>query len=556
MAKFNKSTARPKVAGPIHTASTSSGRTFEGAAGYARDAKSELFLLAVSHMVSTNEFYESADARDERYERLVRQVAVEDGPWTLGFLTWLRGEGNMRSASLVAAAEAVKARLEAAKAPTPTWATAHEILAAKRQGGPELGDGVQNRRLIGAVLQRADEPGEMLAYWHTRHGRKVPIAVKRGIADASVRLYNERSLLKWDSDARAVRFGDVIELTNPAYHRREIQGTWRYDLFGHAIDRRHGRDKPIPASLRVLAANRDLRHQLALHPAMDITPELLGYAGMTWEDILSLLGSKVDKGKLWSALIPLMGLMALAKNLRNFDQEGVPDDVAATVAARFADPEQVAGSRMFPFRWLAAYRAAPSLRWGHALDKALSHSLSNVPFFAGRTLILVDQSPSMFPQYAYTWSPKVRREVERSGIHLADKARLFGAAVALRCEAPTLVQYGLTSEVVKVQKGGSLLRLTDKFHQINGTATFAAARAHFAGHDRVLIITDEQTTPGQDPIPANVPVYTWNLGGYEMGHLAGGANRHTFGGMTDAAFRLVALLDAHKDAQWPWVVGS
>ncbi|MFC7278661.1 TROVE domain-containing protein [Paractinoplanes rhizophilus] len=61
-----------------------------------------------------------------------------------------------------------------------------------------------------------------------------------------------------------------------------------------------------------------------------------------------------------------MGLLGLARNLRNFDEAGVSDTVAARTVARFADPEQVARSRMFPYRWLAAYDAAPSLRWATA----------------------------------------------------------------------------------------------------------------------------------------------------------------------------------------------
>ena len=54
-------------------------------------------------------------------------------------------------------------------------------------------------------------------------------------------------------------------------------------------------------------------------------------------------------------------------------------------------------------------------------------------------------------------------------------------------------------------------------------------------------------------VPANVPVYTWNLAGYRVGHgPSGKANRHTFGGLSDAAFRMVPLLEAERSADWPW----
>src|SRR5690606_19675474 len=87
------------------------------------------------------------------------------------------------------------------------------------------------------------------------HGRAVPKPVKRGIADAVRRLYNERSLLKYDSDARAFRFADVIELTHPA---PAPDKPWQGDLFAYALDRRHEREKPIPRSLRMLQERAEL----------------------------------------------------------------------------------------------------------------------------------------------------------------------------------------------------------------------------------------------------------------------------------------------------------
>jgi hypothetical protein len=91
----------------------------------------------------------------------------------------------------------------------------------------------------------------------------------------------------------------------------------------------------------------------------------------------------------------------------------------------------------------------------------------------------------------------------------------------------------------------------------------------FAGHDRVVIVTDEQTRPGylpsnasgwgiqetriDDLIPRSVPLYMWNFGGYKHGAAPSGqGNRHTFGGLTDSAFRMVSLLEAGRDSAWPW----
>ena len=52
MSRFNTATARTATRSPVMSEAVPSGRTYEGAPGYARDAKGELFLLAVSHMGS------------------------------------------------------------------------------------------------------------------------------------------------------------------------------------------------------------------------------------------------------------------------------------------------------------------------------------------------------------------------------------------------------------------------------------------------------------------------------------------------------------------------
>jgi hypothetical protein len=102
-----------------------------------------------------------------------------------------------------------------------------------------------------------------------------------------------------------------------------------------------------------------------------------------------------------------------------------------------------------------------------------------------------------------------------------------------------------------------VLRALDLFHDLGGTDTARAVTRHYAGHDRVVVVTDEQAglSPWADPfkaVPPRVPVYTWNLAGYAVGHAAAGPRRHTFGGLSDAAFRLIPLLEHGHAATWPW----
>lgn len=524
MAKFNNAPARPS--GTSRVVTVGRGTTYEGARGFVRDLKSELFLLAVTNMVGENTFYENARDRDTRFTELVHAVAVEDAYWLARFITWLRTEANMRSASLVAAAEAVKARL-----------------AAGLVGG--------NRVLIDAACRRADEPGELLAYWTANHGRAVPKPVKRGLADAVVRLYDERSLLKYDSESKGYRFGDVIDLVHPS---PAADRPWQGDLFAHALDRRHQRDKPIPDRLSTLRA----RTQLMTLPVgerravllSEQGPARLRAAGMTWEALAGWLQGPMDANA-WEAVIPSMGYMALLRNLRNFDEAGVSDEVAATVAAKLADPAEVAASRQLPFRFLSAYRSVHSLRWSWPLEQAVGHSLGRVPALGGRTLILVDTSGSMSGGFS------------RDGtLKRWDAAALFGIALAKRAKDADVLSFSNDVKPFELKRGesvlGALYRWKGGGWFLNGgTNTAAALRAGFDRHDRVVIVTDEQAANDHvgvtASVPAAVPVYTWNLAGYRVGHApSGAANRHGFGGLSDQSFAMIPLLEAGKNASWPF----
>ncbi|MEV7568873.1 TROVE domain-containing protein [Streptomyces tanashiensis] len=504
-------------------------RTHPGGPAFVREPRDELFLLAVGNLVSQRTFYESGEERDERYTRLVGELDVQDPEWTAGLLRWLRAEGNMRTASLVGAAAYVRARLRAG-------ATA----------------GPSNRSVIDSVLQRADEPGELLAHWIQAYGRNVPQPVKRGVADGVRRLYTSRSLLKYDTASKGFRFGDVLNLVHAA---PDPDKPWQGALFRYALDRRHHPERAVPpASDHLLTAHRALMETAADERRAVVTgpggSERLAAAGMTWEALAGWLHGPVDAA-VWEAVIPTMGSMALLRNLRNFDEAGVSDEVAARVAARLSDASEVARSRQFPFRYLAAHQHAPSPRWAAPLERALGHSLANVPALPGRTLILVDRSDSMF------WDTVS----ERSRLTRADAAAVFGTALALRAEQADLVEFGWGSATVPFARGEPVLDVLKRFRSLGGTYTAKALRKHYQEHDRVLIVTDEQVAPYDsgsttDAVPARIPVYTWNLAGYRPAHGPTGPHRHTFGGLTDAAFRMVGLVEAGREAVWPWASGT
>jgi hypothetical protein len=519
MSKFN----RAAVAEPT-------ARTFGGGIGFQRDPKQDLFLLAATNMVGEDTFYESAGQRDNRFRDLVHTVALDDVDWMGRFIPWLRREANMRSASVVAACEAVWARLQVGL-----------------HGG--------NRRLIDLACQRADEPGEVLAYWTARYGRAIPKPVKRGLADAVARLYTEYSLAKYDGESRGFRFADVVDLVHPA---GDPAKPWQGDLFRHALERRHDRGNPVPESLPMLRARADL---LALPPAerrdallADDGPRRLADAGLTWEALAGWLQGPMDH-RAWEAVIPSMGLMALARNLRNFDQAAISKESVAAVSARFRDPEQVAKSRMFPYRWLSAYLAADAKRWGDALDAALAASFAGVPELPGRTLVLVDTSGSM--QGAVSARSRVRH---------VDIGALIGVAIAGRgCEVD-LIGFADGTFRHRPPAGGrtlaSIRRFTDRIGEVgHGTRMVDALATHYNGQDRVVVVSDMQTFPylyqpqksADDVVPAEVPIFGINTSGYAVSALPDGKpNRYEIGGFSDKVFTMFGLLASGQDAAWPF----
>lgn len=504
---------------PIQTSKTPDTLTYNGAAGYEYETLSQLFLLACSNMVGEDTFYENGNARDARYVVLIQQ-AVNEGhvDWLTRFFPWLRNQANMRSASYLGALIAAKVMVD-----------------RKIPGG---------RQLINSVLVRADEPGEMLAAHMQMFGRNIPKPIKRGIADAVTRLYTERNTLKYNGSSKGLSFGDVVELTHPS-PATFAQG----DLFKWLLAQTHKRDLiEYPDTLPMIQAHALLRRDAAKHPEVLLNTARLRQAGMTWEAAKSLAGGKVTDAEFWRAMIPEMGYMALLRNLHNFDQAGLKNDMVVDVVAKLTNPDEVWKSRQLPMRFLSAYRNVPSNTWAQPLETALDLCLRSIPQFPGRTLILIDTSSSMNMRLS-----------GRSELKYWEAATIFGLAMAARCQQADVVTFSNSNRIFPQVKGESLLKAITRFQAGyfygGGTDTALAVRNHYQQHDRVVILTDEQANPNSGiyaPVGADKMCITFNLAGYKAGHAPTGANRITIGGLSDAAFQLLPALEGRAAGQWPF----
>jgi hypothetical protein len=564
VAKFTKQLGKQTTAPGVIRTTDERTTTHEGGAAWTRTPQSDLFLLAVTNMVGEDTFYEKAGDRDVRFRNLVRQCAVQHPDWTARFIKWLRSEGLMRSASVVAAAEYVHAR--------------RDEMGTGRTGTQYPLPTISARSVVRDALQRPDEPGELLAYWTSRYGMALPKPLKRGIADAMIRMGNERNFIKYGDVAHpGFSWRRVLDLTHSGDRddsAQTIKAPWQHDLFDYVVSKPHEPELDVPESLRILRANRDL---MALPVAerravllADGGAQRLNDAGITWEILAGWLQGPMDRAA-WEAIIPSMGYMALIRNLRNFDEAKVSDKVAAQVAAKIADPAEVARSRQFPYRFLSAYKAAPSLRWGHALEQALAAATANIPLLDGRTLVLVDTSSSMQSPVS-----------GKSQIRHVDIGALIGVALAYRTGGKVSL-YGYADGVFQhdIALGGSMLREIDRFTKRigevgHGTQTIGAIEATFKGHDRVIVVTDGQAfayggyysggygvrrsglvapraTSVSDAVPASVPLFGIDTTGYSKASIdTKQPNRFEVGGFSDAVFKMFAWAAAGRGDRWPW----
>lgn len=540
--------------------------THEGGPGFTRaSVKDELFVLGMANFVGEETFYETAKSRDDRFVRLIHEATRQDPTWTRKFIVWLRGSANMRSAPIVAAVEYVRA------------------------GGPN------GRQLVRDVLQRPDEPAEMLGYIaHTggkvRHPSK---PIKRGIADSLGRLYTERNVLRYDGVGTEIRFGDVVDIVHPraADVLKDVDlATFEGDigyrvakqaaLYEHLLDRRHGRPNPIPSMLKTLRLDETLRGVPSEHRRAYLGQAV--EAGWDWKRIGGWAPGGMD-AEAWEAAIPNMGLMALVRNLRNFDDAGISQAAKMEVTRRLMVEDEVRRSRQFPLRFLTAWKAVNSIHWGMGLEAALNHSLVNVPNLPGRTLILVDISPSMRD---HVISRRTDGKADRTIQPWRwEAAGVFGAALAQRAEHSDVVLFDFNVVArAKMAKGDSILRFVEQCgewaNKSCGTDILAALSTSYDGHDRVVILTDEQNgypqvtsgptqqyyhnhlgryidyrrTGWSQVEHIKVPVFTFNLGGYSKGVTPNERNWTTLGGLSDACFGLIPIVEKRHQGLWPWDV--
>jgi hypothetical protein len=96
-----------------------------------------------------------------------------------------------------------------------------------------------------------------------------------------------------------------------------------------ASDSQSGRAEPRRAAAHVRAVLRQRG------------PAALAEAGVSWERLSGWLPGGMA-AEAWEAVIASMGVMALVRNLRNFDEAGISEASIEAVMAKITDADEVA----------------------------------------------------------------------------------------------------------------------------------------------------------------------------------------------------------------------
>lgn len=249
------------------------------------------------------------------------------------------------------------------------------------------------------IVQRADEPATGLAYQMARYGKPIPNALKRAWRDALER-YSDYELAKYRLENRAVKTVDVVNVVHPK---------------SEAVD------KLVNGQLTVTER--------------------------TWEGIISNKGASHDT---WLEALPLMGHMALLRNLRNLLQHNVEP-------ALFVDKlvEGAAKGRQLPFRYYSAYRAVSKTAPPAVLDAietAMMTALHNLPTFKGRVMSLCDNSGSA----------RGTTTSSMGTMQIATIANLTAILTAMRSDEGYIGVFGDKLDTMTIRKRSSVFDMLNK----------------------------------------------------------------------------------------------
>jgi len=346
------------------------------------------------------------------------------------------------------------------------------------------------------AVRRPDEMGEIIALFvkgrdngpkgpRVHPFAKLPRALVRGLAKAFVR-FDAYQLAKWNRDAQ-IKLRDVMFLTHP---------------------------KPLTPTQALIFK--------ALAEGTLQAPD-------TWEVALS---AGKDKRGTWTRLLAdgKLGYMALLANLRNMEQASV-DHALIEKALLDGAPRSWA----LPFRFVSALKAAPHM--AQALSDAMLAALRGQPKLPGTTYVVVDVSGSMDAPLSMRGNMYRTEAASALAVYIrevAERARVFSFSNNL-VEVPNVRGLPLVDAIRRSQAHG-------------GTALAQSLRALPPGADRVIVVTDEQSSDGTVNVPGMKAGYIINVASYRPALELEG-NWARISGWSERVVDYIRMTEGHEQAQ-------
>ena len=417
-------------------------QTFGGAPAMRMTAEEALRRSVASCLLWEREFYEEGEDIAKRIMRFADEVPAET---VANLAIEARSSFNLRHVPLLL------------------------LVALAKRGGPLVGE------TIAKVIQRADEPGELLSIYWKDGKRPLSKQLKLGLAKA-LRRFDAYQLAKYNRDS-AVKLRDVLFMVHAKPKDDEQAEVWR---------------KLVAGELE---------------------------APDTWEVALS---GGADKRETFERLMREgnLGYLALLRNLRNMVEAGCDAGlVRDAIVAR-----KNGAQRVLPFRYVAAARAAPQFE--PAIDQALSEAIADMKALPGKTAVLVDVSGSMDERLS------AKSDLKR-----------IDAAAALASIIPGDVRvFTFSNAVVEVppRSGMAGVDVVIKSQPHGGTKLAGAVAAINAQvpYDRLIVITDEQSTSRRPVPPPKARGYMINVASAKNG-VGYGPWTH-IDGFSEAVLRFIA----------------
>lgn len=365
-----------------------------------------------------------------------------------------------------------------------------------RRGGQGVAD------TVASTIRRADELAELLNLYWKDGKRPLSKQLQKGLARA-IGKFSEYQLAKYDRDG-PVRLRDVLFLSHAK--PRDLE---QAELFRRVAERK----------LEV--------------------PD-------TWEVALS---GGADKKETFERLLRegKLGYLALLRNLRGMVDAGVDRQLIRTAIVARKGAELV-----FPFRYVAAARACPQLE--PAIDQALCAAVTEAPRLPGRTIVLVDVSGSMDERLsAKSDLKRIDAASALASVIAGDDLRVFSFSsrgmVRVANGSGWFQTYGWahdgrTPVLVEVPARRGMAGVDAVIRSQEHQGTFlgrAIQEANALPHDRLIVITDEQTAD-RVPDPVAKQAYMINVASARNG--VGYGKWTHIDGFSEAVLRFIHEIEA------------